>query len=124
MLPRRGSSFALLSCSVSPTDSQLSLAGYVSPVFASSCICCLVPRLLGYIASLWLPVCCSVVLFLPPLPVLLPRCFFSDCVAPLRLFGHYSVFVFGALRARLELEILPALFRVGLPGLFALPART
>ena len=23
---------------------------------------------------------------------------FSDCVAPLRLFGHYSVFVFGALR--------------------------
>ena len=48
---------------------------------------------------------------------------FSDCVAPLRLFGHYSVFVFGALRARLELEILSAPFRVGLPGLFARPAR-
>ena len=48
---------------------------------------------------------------------------FADCVAPLRLFGHYSVFVFGALRARLELEILSALFRVWTPGLFAQPAR-
>ena len=48
---------------------------------------------------------------------------FSDCVAPLRLFGHYSVFVFGALRARFEFEILPALSRVGLPELFARPAR-
>ena len=38
---------------------------------------------------------------------------FSDCVAPLRLFGRYSVFVFGALRARLELEILSALRAAG-----------
>ena len=37
----------------------------------------------------------------------------SDCVAPSRLFGHFSVFVFGALRARLEREIPSALFRVG-----------
>ena len=43
---------------------------------------------------------------------------FSDCVAPLRLFGHYSVFVFGAPRARLEPEILSALFRVRPPELF------
>ena len=48
---------------------------------------------------------------------------FSDCVAPLRLFGHYSVFVFGALCARLELKILFALFRAGLPELFAQPLR-
>ena len=34
-----------------------------------------------------------------------------DCVAPLRLFSLHSVFVFGALRARLEREILSALLR-------------
>ena len=38
---------------------------------------------------------------------------FSGCVPPLRLFGHYSVFAFGALRDRLKLENLSALFRVG-----------
>ena len=38
---------------------------------------------------------------------------FPDCVAPLRLFGRYSVFVSGALRARLELEILSALRAAG-----------
>ena len=38
---------------------------------------------------------------------------FPDCVAPLRLFGRYSVSVFGTLRARLELEILSALRAAG-----------
>ena len=98
-------------------------------------------RLVTYLLSLLIPV--FVALF-PVFSAILLRCYFpfvgppfcfsrllrfccpvafSDCVAPLRLFGHYSVFVFGALRARLELEILSALFRVGLPGLFAQPAR-
>ena len=77
MFPRRASLVALLRCSVFQGDSRSSSAGNVSPVFAASCIrriCCFVPCLLGYIAPLRLPGCFSVVLFLPRLPVLLPRC--------------------------------------------------
>ena len=79
MLPRRASLVALLSCSVFQADFRFSSAGYVSPVLAASCICCIccfVPCLLGCIAPLRRPGCCSFVLFLPRLPVLLPRCVF------------------------------------------------